>query len=218
MNLFALLSSAPLFSQEPLAIVVDVVVFIAVVVVVSAVIADFSSYHHQSREVRRSGRSFVETGSMSAFFVVYYLVVRLRVFELALSGTPRVILIVAGLALMVFGAGFNIYGRAALKANWANQIKIYEGHTLVTGGPYALVRHPLYASLIWMALAGSVIYANALALALTFGVFVPMMYVRARKEEALLLEAFGERYARYRAQTGMFFPALPKRDVEPRGQ
>lgn len=208
MDLLELMRSAPLFRQEPLAIAVNVVVFLAAVVVGLSVVVDFVNYHSQRRGVQRSARSLVETGSMTAFFVAYYLVVRSRLFEVAADGLPRLCLISLGLAVLVFGAAFNVYGRTELKANWANQIKIYEGHTLVTTGPYAVVRHPLYASLIWMFIAGAVVYSNPTALALTLGVFVPMMYVRAKKEEALLFEAFGKDYAEYRAHTGMFFPKL----------
>jgi len=73
-----------------------------------------------------------------------------------------------------------------------------------------VVRHPLYASLIWMFLGGALIYANVAALVLTLGVFVPMMYVRARKEDALLREAFGTTFEAYERSTGMLFPRPPR--------
>jgi protein-S-isoprenylcysteine O-methyltransferase Ste14 len=41
---------------------------------------------------------------------------------------------------------------------------------------------------------------------LTLGVFVPMMYVRAKKEDALLAESFPDEHAAYRARTWMFMP------------
>ena len=77
-------------------------------------------------------------------------------------------------------------------------------------GPFALVRHPLYASLIWMFLGGSLVFASASALLLTLAVFVPMMYVRGKKEDALLKEAFGEVYDAYRRRTGMLLPRPPR--------
>lgn len=202
------LRRAPLFSQPPLAIAVNVTVFLAILVIAASVVADFRAYLRQDRPAERSDRSLVETGSMTAFFVAYYLCVRFWRIDLPLPGAARSVLIVVGLAVVLFGAAFNVYGRLALKANWANQIKIYEGHTLVVVGPYRIVRHPLYASLIWMFIAAAFVYANPPALAATLGVFVPMMYVRARKEERLLLEAFPGAYEEYRQRTGMFFPRL----------
>jgi protein-S-isoprenylcysteine O-methyltransferase Ste14 len=206
LNLWETLKHAPLLSQPPLAIAVNVVVFIAFLLIAASVVLDFRAYHHQERGVVRGDRSWVETGSMAGFTVVYYLAVRLGLGAVPIAGSARAAMIVSGLALMVLGAVFNVVGRLHLKSNWANQIKIYEGHWLVTTGPFSVVRHPLYASLIWMFLGGALIYSNLVALALAFGVFVPMMYVRARKEDALLAEAFGAEFEAYERATGMLFP------------
>jgi len=208
MEVLPLLKSSPLWSQPPLAIAANVITFLAFVLVAAAVIADFKAYHHQKTRVASSDRSFVETGSMTAFFIVYYIVLKARLAVLIVMGSARQVAIIAGLVIIVIGAAFNIWGRVVLKSRWANQIKIYEGHSLATTGPYAVVRHPLYASLIWMCVGGSLVYSNPLSLALTFGVFVPMMYVRAKKEDALLLEAFGDQFVQYRASTGMLFPRV----------
>jgi len=209
MDLLELLGDAPLFRQPPLAIAVNVIVYVCFLLVAFAVIADFRAYHRR-RDVVASDRSWVETGSMTAFFVLYYLVVRARLLEVDIASPWRTVMLVAGLALMVAGAAFNVLGRLYLKSNWANQIKIYEGHWLVTTGPFAVVRHPLYASLIWMLLGGALVYANLAGLLLALSVFVPMMYARAKKEETLLADAFEERYVTYRRRTGMFLPKMPR--------
>ena len=210
MNLLATLKRAPLFAQPPMAIAINVVVYVCFLLIVFAVIADFRAYYRQSRDVVRADRSWVETGSMTGFFVIYYLAIRLRLLVVAVPDPWRTAAIVAGLVLMVAGAVFNVLGRVYLKSNWANQIKIYEGHWLVTEGPFAVVRHPLYASLICMFVGGSLIYANVASLLLALGIFVPMMYVRARKEDALLEEAFGEQFDAYAHRTGMLFPRPPR--------
>lgn len=209
MNLLAALANAPLFRQPPLAIAVNVTVFLCFLLVVLAVVADFRAYHRRS-DVVASRRSLVETGSMTAFFLVYYLVIRLRLLELVPPGWWRTASIVAGLLLMVAGAVMNVLGRWYLKSNWANQIKIYRDHWLVTTGPFALVRHPLYASLIWMLVGGAFVYANLAGFVLTIAMFVPMMYLRARQEERMLMATFGEQYSEYRRVTGLFAPRLPR--------
>jgi len=111
------------------------------------------------------------------------------------------------LAVIIFGTVVNIWGRMALGHNWANQIKMYENQKIVHSGPYAFIRHPLYASLIWMFLAGSFLYFNWLLFLLTICVFVPFMTWRARQEETLLEETFPV-YRKYWRMTGMFFPKL----------
>jgi protein-S-isoprenylcysteine O-methyltransferase Ste14 len=208
MNLLELLKDSPLLSQPPLAIAANVVTFFAFVLVAAAVVADFKAYHHQNKLVAKSDRSFVETGSMTAFFVAYYVVLKLQLGVFVASDALRQVMIIAGLIVVVVGAAFNVWGRVVLKSRWANQIKIYEDHTLATTGPYAIVRHPLYASLIWMCLGGALVYANALSLVLTVGVFIPMMYIRGKKEDVLLLEAFEDQFVEFRAKTGMFFPRV----------
>lgn len=206
MNPIGVLARSPLWSQPPLLVVTNLVVMLAFVLIAVAIVVDFRNYHRQSTRVVRSDRSFVETGSMTAFFVAYYLVIRLRWLEVDVAGSARTAMIVIGLVLVVLGVIVNVWGRVLLKSSWSNQIKIYEGQRLLTSGPFAAVRHPLYASLIWTFVGGSLIYSNPLSLLLTIGVFVPMMYVRAKKEDALLLENFTGEYERYRSRTGMFFP------------
>lgn len=208
MNPIELLARSPLLAQPPLAIAANVVSALAFVTIAIAIVIDFRAYYRQDRRVVGSDRSFVETGSMTAFFVAYYLVIRFQVGALAFGGVGRTATIVGGMALVVLGVAFNVAGRLVLKSAWANQIRIYEGQRLLTVGPFRVVRHPLYASLIWTFAGGSLIYANPLSLALTAVVFVPMMYVRAKKEDAALLAVFGDEYARYRERTGMFLPKI----------
>ena len=211
MNPLAALAQSPLWSQPPLAIVANLVVTLAFILIAAAIVVDFVSYHRQDRAVIKSDNSFVETGTMAAFFVVYYLVIKLRLLEVPTAGALREALVVAGVVLVVIGVAFNVYGRLVLKESWANQIRIYEGQRLQTTGPFAVVRHPLYASLVWTFVGGSLIYANPLSLLLTAAVFVPMMYARAKKEDAALLANFPGEYEAYKTKTGMFFPKAWRR-------
>jgi protein-S-isoprenylcysteine O-methyltransferase Ste14 len=149
--------------------------------------------------------SIVATGTMSLFFVGFYLLIRFHVGALEVPSLPlRVGLVIVGLGLIVFGCAVNIAGRLRLGRNWANQVTIYHGQQLVTTGVYRLVRHPLYASLIWMFYGASLVYANVAAFLANTAVFLPFMAYRARQEEKLLLQEFKE-YAQYQAHVGMFF-------------
>jgi protein-S-isoprenylcysteine O-methyltransferase Ste14 len=116
-------------------------------------------------------------------------------------------LTLAGLALVVGGCLLNLAGRVALGENWADHVTLYADQRLVTRGAYRIVRHPLYASLVWMFYGAALIYSDVAALAANTLVFVPMMAVRARREERLLEAEFPD-YAAYRARVGMLFPRL----------
>ena len=193
----------------------SLIIALSVMAVIAAVIIDFALYNgsDSGRPVKRSQRSVVTTASMFGFYLLYYLVLESRVGSVRPGSLPSALLlplVVAGSLIVLFGAVVNILGRLALKDNWANHIKIYQQHTLIDFGVYRIVRHPLYASLIWMFFGGSLAYANWLAAFLTAAVFVPSMYNRAQQEETLLIQEFSG-YTEYRQRTGMFFPKIKPR-------
>ncbi len=152
----------------------------------------------------RERRSPVATASMTAFFILIYLTIRFHWSAPETDGLVAVRSI--GLGLMVFGAAFNIWGRIFLKANWADHVRIYDNQQLVTTGPYRFVRHPLYASIIWMFYGASLAYLNPLAALENTLVFIPAMIYRSNLEERALTQTFGPAYLDYQKMTGRFFP------------
>jgi protein-S-isoprenylcysteine O-methyltransferase Ste14 len=161
--------------------------------------------------VKRERRSVVATGTMLGFFAGYYCLLRFRIGAVDfLPGPIEPVAAVVGLALLVAGTCVNILGRIALGGNWGDHIRIYQDHGLITRGVYRLLRHPLYASLIWMFCGAALVFQNWLALLANLGLFLPAMYYRARQEEVALTVEFPA-YAAYRRTTGMFFPKLWKR-------
>jgi protein-S-isoprenylcysteine O-methyltransferase Ste14 len=80
-------------------------------------------------------------------------------------------------------------------------------HTLVTSGPYRWVRHPLYtigASLFIAFGMMADLWFIAVLGVLTF----ILMAIRTPKEEANLIEKFGDEYREYMKRTGRFLPKL----------
>lgn len=188
-------------------LVVNFLVSLCVTAVIMAVIIDFIEFNQRS-SVKREKKSIVETGSMFAFFIIFYLVLSFKVGIVKLNlNWLREAFVFTGLAILSWGAYFNIKGRFALGKNWSNQIKIYNDHSFVSDGPYKIVRHPLYASIIWMFLGASLVYLNYLSFFINIFIFIPFMYYRAKQEELLLAEEFNN-YNSYRQKTGMFFPKL----------
>lgn len=75
-----------------------------------------------------------------------------------------------------------------------------------TGGPYALVRHPFYASYL-LAFAGGWLAAGMPALAPAFALGLWTYWRAARREErAFLASPVADAYRAYAARTGMFLP------------
>ncbi len=78
-------------------------------------------------------------------------------------------------------------------------------HRLVTHGPYRWVRHPLYTVGASMFIAFGMVADNWFIIGLGVLTFI-LMAIRTPKEEANLIEKFGDEYREYMQRTGRFFP------------
>ena len=80
-------------------------------------------------------------------------------------------------------------------------------HRLVTSGPYRWVRHPLYTVGSSLFVAFGMMADNWFIAALGVLAFIAMA-IRTPKEEANLIEKFGNEYREYMKRTGRFLPRL----------
>ena len=193
-------------------IAIESIICLCVFLLFVSVIIDFSLYS-RDEDVKSEKKSIVETGSMTLFFLLFYLILLSGKWVWQISpGHTQELLIVLGTMMIVAGCFINIIARFHLGKNWANQIKIYEDHNLIQTGMYRWVRHPLYASLILMFYGACLIFRNIAAVLAVTLVFVPFMYYRALQEERLLILRFPQ-YEAYRRKTGMLFPRILKKDV-----
>lgn len=80
-------------------------------------------------------------------------------------------------------------------------------HTLVTSGPYRWVRHPLYMMGLIAYLGFALLSENAFIAALSIVTFL-LLNLRLPKEEARLVERFGDAYRDYMRRTGRFLPKV----------
>lgn len=114
-----------------------------------------------------------------------------------------------GTAMCLLGFSLAINARRHLGRNWGMPMSRKEQPELVMSGPYALIRHPIYTGLI-VAMLGSAIAVNIFWLPLLVLVGAYFIY-SARREEDVMLHMFPERYAAYRARTGMLAPCPLRR-------
>lgn len=194
-------------------LIADIVTGICLLSLLAAVAVNFAMSASPRGFAER--RSPVATATMAAVGALVYATIRFRWggppdLRTAVS-LPLLAARTAGLLLLVAGTAFNIWGRLHLKRNWADHVRIYDDQALITGGPYRFVRHPLYASLIWMIYGASIAYLSPLAALENALIFYPMMLYRARLEDGALTQKFGEPYAAYRRSTGRFLPRLNAR-------
>lgn len=111
-----------------------------------------------------------------------------------------------GLILCIAGIGYAIWARIVIGRNWGMPMSLKEDPQLVTTGPYAQVRHPIYSGVL-LAMLGS-----ALAISLWWIVFFVVnagqFVYAARKEEQLMLQTFPDSYPGYMRRTRMLIPFL----------
>lgn len=83
-------------------------------------------------------------------------------------------------------------------------------HRLVRRGPYRFVRHPMYTALHTMYLGTFLLVPSWFFL---IGVVAAVLgnAIRAREEERVLLQRYGQEYAAYQKMTGRFFPRVFRR-------
>lgn len=109
------------------------------------------------------------------------------------------------MALLLSVVPLAAWTRAALGANHSRTVSTRQEHALVSSGPCAWIRHPLYSIGIFMWICIALATANALLFAL-IALFLPLVLSRIRREEANLTRRFGDEYRRYTERTGRLLP------------
>jgi protein-S-isoprenylcysteine O-methyltransferase Ste14 len=85
---------------------------------------------------------------------------------------------------------------------------LYADHELIRTGPYAIVRHPVYASLFLMMLATGLLFARWPMLVLGMVLYIAGTEIRIHAEEGLLRARFGEEFEQYRRRVPAYLPFL----------
>lgn len=83
---------------------------------------------------------------------------------------------------------------------------LYHDHALVRTGPYAIVRHPIYASLLAMLLCTLFLLTPWPWFAVSLALFICGTEIRVYSEEALLESRFGEEFEVYRKAVPAYIP------------
>jgi hypothetical protein len=118
--------------------------------------------------------------------------------------TPTLILGWAGALLTAIGIGFAIWARVNIGRNWSSHAAVKEHHQLVTTGPYAYVRHPIYSGILLAAL-GTALTTSIFGIGML--VFISITFAwRMNKEEKIMLELFPEQYPAYQKHTKRLVP------------
>ena len=109
-----------------------------------------------------------------------------------------------GVGLCAAGFGLAFWARIYIGRNWGMPMSLRQGHELVTSGPYAYIRHPIYSGLM-LAMIGSALTVGVLWL-LLFVLYFAYFIFSARTEEKMMLARFPDAYPTYQRRTKMLIP------------
>ena len=193
------LGGGPAFLHRPVA-VTDLILWVAWWVVIILLRPQGVASEHEQKQ----------RGLMAATGVVMVLLILVPPYEYAHCNGPiprDTALAWAGLALFAAGVYLQAASMRALQGLYTKRLGIQPGHRLITSGPYRFFRHPGYSSHLLCMLGIGLALSSLAALALTLAM-IPLLILRIRGEEAMLLDAFGEEYRRYLEKTKRLLPII----------
>ena len=113
------------------------------------------------------------------------------------------------LPCLVLGPVAIVGGFAAVKhlgKQFRIQAGLYHDHELVRTGPYAVVRHPIYATLLGMLVCTLLILTPWQWAPVSLALYIVGTEIRVRTEDGLLESRFGEEFRRYRGKVSAYIP------------
>ena len=126
-----------------------------------------------------------------------------------MSVSAEEIVALLAIALTVASTWFCWAAARALGRHWALMARVIEGHELISKGPYAVVRNPIYLAMLGMLLAIGLCVSRWQALvAAAVMVFAVGTAIRIRAEESLLRATFGAKFDDYARRVPAFLPRL----------
>jgi protein-S-isoprenylcysteine O-methyltransferase Ste14 len=96
----------------------------------------------------------------------------------------------------------------ALGRQWRIDAALSSDHQLVTTGPYGVVRHPIYTSMLCMLLGTGFMITPLRTLLVASLIFTVGTEIRVRVEDELLAARFGEQFLAYRRSVPAYVPFL----------
>jgi protein-S-isoprenylcysteine O-methyltransferase Ste14 len=93
-----------------------------------------------------------------------------------------------------------------LGKQWTYEARVIKGHELITSGPYAVVRNPIYLGMFGLMVSTGLVFTTWWSLVIAVVVFLVGNKIRIRAEERLLRETFGSQFDDYARRVPAFFP------------
>lgn len=113
-----------------------------------------------------------------------------------------------GVVLYLLGLAGTLAAQGAMGRSWRIGVDESERTQLVTTGPFALVRNPIFSAMLPAFLGLTLMVPSVVALVGFLGLVAAVELQVRFVEEPYLLRAHGESYAEYASRVGRFVPSL----------
>jgi protein-S-isoprenylcysteine O-methyltransferase Ste14 len=112
-----------------------------------------------------------------------------------------------GFLIAAFGVSFSIWARRHLGANWSGVPSLKKGHTLITSGPYSVVRHPIYTGILFGVVGSALVLGTNTSLIVIF-LTILFVGIKIHQEEGLMRDQFGDEHRDYQKRVKTIIPWL----------
>jgi protein-S-isoprenylcysteine O-methyltransferase Ste14 len=114
--------------------------------------------------------------------------------------------LVVSVSLFALASLLSWSGTRALGRQWRVDAGVNRDHELVMSGPYRVVRHPIYASMLCLLVGTGLLVTPWPLLVISLVLFVIGTEIRVRIEDQLLAASFSDRFADYQRTTPAYIP------------
>ena len=125
-----------------------------------------------------------------------------------LSGIAGIVFAVVTVALAAASVWLVAASVRTLGKQWAVRARLVEDHKLITVGPYAHIRNPIYTGMLGMLIATGLAMEHWVALIAGTIVFMVGLVIRVRAEEKLLRRQFGRQFEEYANRVPAVLPGV----------
>jgi protein-S-isoprenylcysteine O-methyltransferase Ste14 len=130
--------------------------------------------------------------------------VKLRVGNL--TGSGQKFMFGGALALYSSGLALRYWAARSLGSWFSRSVEACPDQTLVSGGPYRFLRHPLYLGLFLLGVGLNGLMANPFGVTISVFILAIVLNLRMVEEERVLESTIGSRYRAWKSKRYRFVP------------
>lgn len=164
----------------------------------------------QGEEAKSKVRTVSDKGSSTLIIALFWIDIILPLFLNFMEVGQFTSLAIRwlGLSVMFISLALRFWSMRVLGKYYTRTLRVSDTQTIVSQGPYRIIRHPGYLGTIFVWVGFALAVGNWVAtIILTILLFSVYGY-RIHLEEAMLIERFGIKYQEYRKQTWILIPFL----------